>query len=69
MTYDQKDGVGGSRALVSTDNGFSWEKEIYMLCWGYPGRTSSIVLKDGRVLTLLAGAGQGTRATIWNDAL
>ena len=65
MTYDQKDGVSGSRALVSNDGGTTWEEEIYVLFWGYSGRTSSITLKDGRVLTLLAGTGTGTRATIW----
>ncbi len=66
LTYDQKDGVSGSRALVSTDEGATWEEEIYVLCWGHSGRTSSIALKDGSVLTLLAGVEKnGTRATIW----
>ncbi|MDP7743461.1 MAG: hypothetical protein QGF67_18620 [Lentisphaeria bacterium] len=43
----------------------TWEEEIYVLFWGYSGRTSSVTLNDGRVLTLLAGTGTGTRATIW----
>ena len=66
LTYDQKDGVSGSRALVSTDGGSTWDEEIYVLCWGHSGRTSSVVLEDGSVLTLLAGVEDcGTRATIW----
>jgi photosystem II stability/assembly factor-like uncharacterized protein len=66
LTYDAKGGVGGSRALVSTDGGSTWEDEIYVLCWGHSGRTTSVALEDGSVLTLLAGVEEsGTRATIW----
>ena len=66
LTYDEKDGVSGSRALVSTDGGATWEPEIYVLRWGHSGRTSSVALLDGSVLTLLAGNdGLGTRATVW----
>ncbi len=65
LTYDQKQGVGGSRALVSKDNGVTWEEQIYALRWGHRGRTSSIGLKDGSILTLLADVEDGTRVTIW----
>jgi len=67
LTYDQKLGVRGPRALVSNDGGLTWEPDIYVLCWGHGGRTSSIALPDGRVLTLTAGGWEeGTRATIWS---
>ncbi len=66
LTYDEKDGVSGSRALVSSDGGLTWEQEIYVLCWGHSGRTSSVVREDGSVLTLLAGTEEsGARGTIW----
>ena len=65
LTYDQKQGVGGSRALVSKDNGVTWEEQIYALRWGHLGRTSSIGLKDGSILTLLADVKDGTFVTIW----
>ena len=66
MTYDQKDGVAGSRAIVSDDGGQTWQRQIYVLHWGQAGRTSSVVLKDERILTLIAGTEGGTRATIWS---
>jgi len=65
LTYDQKQAVGGSRARVSSDEGATWQEEIYALCWGHGGRTSSIGLHDGSILTLLADVHGGTRATIW----
>ena len=49
----------------SASGGHVWEPDIYVLCRGRGGRTSSVVLKDGRALTMLAGLEKGTRATIW----
>jgi hypothetical protein len=41
------------RAMVSRDGGMSWETTVYMLGWGHSGgHTSSVVLKDGNILTL-----------------
>ena len=68
LTYDHKDKCGGPRALVSADGGRTWEPDPYILAWHTrDARTSSVVLRDGRVLTLWAGAGeQGIHATTWS---
>lgn len=67
LSYDHKDSVGGCRARVSTDGGLTWEEENYILAYDRIGtRTSSVVLKDGRVLTLWAsGISKGVSGTIW----
>ena len=67
LTYDHKDACGGARALVSADGGRTWEPDAYILAYhAIDARTSSVVLSDGRVLTLWAGAGeQGIHATTW----
>ena len=68
LTYDHKDAVGGPRALVSPDGGRTWGAEHYILSY-HPmdARTSSVTLRDGRVLTLWAGArDQGIHATTWS---
>ena len=68
LTYDHKDNCGGPRALVSADGGRTWEPDPYILAYHTrDARTSSVVLRDGRVLTLWAGAGeQGIHATTWS---
>ena len=69
LTYDHKDAIGGCRARVSTDEGETWEEENYILSYARIGqRTSSVVLKDGRILTLWASAvpRNGVSATIWS---
>ncbi len=68
LTYDHKDACGGPRALVSADGGRTWEPDAYILAYHtIDARTSSVVLRDGRVLTLWAGAGeQGIHATTWS---
>ena len=68
LTYDHKDKCGGPRALVSADGGRTWEPDPYILAYHTrDARTSSVVLRDGRVLTLWAGAGeQGIHATTWS---
>ena len=68
LTYDHKDACGGPRALVSADGGRTWEPDAYILAYhAIDARTSSVVLSDGRVLTLWAGAGeQGIHATTWS---
>ena len=68
LTYDHKDAVGGPRALVSPDGGRTWDPEPYILSY-HPmdARTSSVLLRDGRVLTLWAGArDEGVHATTWS---
>ena len=67
LTYDHKDAVGGARALVSPDGGQTWESEAYILSYHtLDARTSSVVLNDGRILTLWAGSkDQGIHATVW----
>lgn len=72
FTYQQKNHPNGARAVVSRDGGNTWAATLYMLGW-YPmsgGMTSSVVLKDGRVLTMRSGwqpgeTGNTTSATIW----
>ena len=68
LTYDHKDKCGGPRALVSADGGRTWEPDPYILAYHtLDARTSSVVLRDGRVLTLWAGAGEeGIHATTWS---
>jgi hypothetical protein len=68
LTYDHKDKCGGPRGLVSADGGRTWEPDPYILAYHTrDARTSSVVLRDGRVLTLWAGAGeQGIHATTWS---
>ncbi|MDE0220945.1 MAG: sialidase family protein [Spirochaetaceae bacterium] len=68
LTYDHKDKCGGPRAIVSADGGRTWEPDPYILAYHtLDARTSSVVLRDGRVLTLWAGAGeQGIHATTWS---
>ena len=68
LTYDHKDACGGPRALVSADDGRTWEPYAYILAY-HPidARTSSVALGDGRILTLWAGAGEaGIHATTWS---
>ena len=69
LTYDHKDAIGGCRARVSKDDGKTWETENYILCYEKIGqRTSSTVLKDGRILTLWAAGypRNRVRGTIWS---
>ncbi|MDE0220937.1 MAG: sialidase family protein [Spirochaetaceae bacterium] len=68
LTYDHKDACGGPRAIVSADGGRTWEPDAYVLAYhAIDARTSSVVLRDGRILTLWAGAGeQGVHATTWS---
>ncbi len=68
LTYDHKDKCGGPRGLASADGGRTWEPDPYILAYHTrDARTSSVVLRDGRVLTLWAGAGeQGIHATTWS---
>ena len=68
LTYDHKDACGGARALVSADGGRTWEPDVYILAYhAIDARTSSVVLRDGRILTLWAGAGEeGIHATTWS---
>ena len=68
LTYDHKDACGGARALVSADGGRTWEPDAYILAYHtIDARTSSVVLSDGRILTLWAGAGEGgIHATTWS---
>ena len=67
LTYDHKDACGGPRALVSADGGRTWQPDVYILAYhAIDARTSSVVLRDGRILTLWAGAGEeGIHATMW----
>jgi hypothetical protein len=68
LTYDHKDAVGGCRALVSSDGGHTWEPEPYILSYhNMDARTSSVLLQDGRVLTLWAGnRDEGIHSTTWS---
>ena len=69
LTYDHKDAIGGCRARVSKDQGQTWESENCILAYEKIGtRTSSIVLNDGRILTLWAASvpRKLVRGTIWS---
>ncbi|MBM3802385.1 MAG: exo-alpha-sialidase [Acidimicrobiia bacterium] len=75
LTYMQKNRPDSARAMVSRDQGKTWSRTLYMLgLLGWRGKggghTSSVLLKDGRVLTV--GSGWSTElnshvseATIW----
>ena len=66
LSYSQKNSPGGPRAMVSYDEGNTWEKRLYMLGWWNPssGHTSTIVLPDGRLMTVGAGA-RHIQVVIW----
>jgi hypothetical protein len=72
LTYHNKNNPCGARALVSRDQGKTWAATFYMLGW-WPasgGFTSSVLLKDGRVMTTDNGWSPGdnanmTHAIIW----
>lgn len=69
LTYAHKGAIGGCRARVSKDHGKTWEPDNYMLSYEKFGqRTNSIVLKDGRILTLWAASYPRNRVngTIWS---
>jgi hypothetical protein len=80
MSYMQKNSQSGGRAMLSRDGGKTWDPTMYMLGrLGWMGRsfversssfTSSVLLKDGRVLTIGSGWSQAhneqvTEAIIW----
>ena len=80
MSYMQKSCQSGARAMISRDGGKTWDSTLYMLgrlgwmartraemCWSF---TSSVLLKDGRVLTVGTGWSRTANdnvleATIW----
>jgi hypothetical protein len=60
LTYMQKNRPDSARAMVSRDGGKTWDSTLYMLgLLGWKskgaGHTSSVLLKDGRVLTVGSG--------------
>ena len=61
MIHDTRYGLGspGSRAMVSRDEGSSWEDEVYYLDFTtFTGSyNASVELDDGRILTV-AGSSQ-----------
>ena len=66
LSYMQKSGASGPRAMVSRDEGKTWDKRFYILGW-WPeslGHTSSVVLKDGNVITVSTDGANGY-AVIW----
>jgi hypothetical protein len=66
LSYMQKSGASGPRAMVSRDEGKTWDTRFYILGW-WPeslGHTSSVVLKDGNVITVTTDGANG-HAIIW----
>jgi len=66
LSYQQKTGASGSRAMVSRDQGKTWDPRFYILGW-WPnslGHTSSVLLKDGSIITVTTDGPNG-HATIW----
>ena len=60
LSYFQKNQPSGARGMVSRDQGKTWDSTLYMLGlqgWKEPsgGHTSTVVLKDGRLLTVGTG--------------
>ena len=58
----------GVRAVVSQDEGNTWEQHRYILGYGLKraGRASSVLLRDGKIYTMNALGGRtGVQATIW----
>jgi len=48
-------GSRGSRAMISHDEGDTWKDETYYLTFSEPsGYNMSVVLKDGKILTVAA---------------
>ena len=60
-TYHNKNNPIGARAMISHDNGMTWDKTLYMLGWWRfsGGFTSCQVLKDGRIVTADTGWSPG----------
>ena len=71
VVHDTRYGPGpqSSRAMISRDEGRSWEDETYYLCHGSraSGYTHSGVLDDGAILTLGGTSDRADGATgSWN---
>ena len=54
LSYFLKGAPGGARAMISHDQGVTWNSESYMLNWAETsgGHTSSVILPSGFVLTI-----------------
>jgi hypothetical protein len=57
LNFMQKNNPNGARAMISRDQGKSWDTTQYMISWWKASGLfpSSVVLKDGRVLTASGG--------------
>ena len=66
LSYNQKNVPFGPRAMVSRDQAKTWDSTLYMLGWwaSSGGHTSSVRLKEGRILTVGCGDGQ-LQSTLW----
>lgn len=80
LSYQQKNAPSGARAMISRDQGKTWDDTVYMLGWwggqgsgpfsSSGGHTSSAVMPDGEIVTVCNGWSPGdnsliTEATIW----
>ena len=65
LSYMEKMGATGPRAMISRDEGRTWDSRFYILSWRQgQGHTSSVGLKDGNVITLTS-EGRNGHAIIW----
>jgi len=69
LTYLQKNRPDSARAMVSRDGGKTWDSTLYMLgLLGWKskgaGHSSSVLLKDGQVLTVGSGWSEETNSNL-----
>ncbi|MBM3802557.1 MAG: exo-alpha-sialidase [Acidimicrobiia bacterium] len=71
LAYHQKNEPSGSRAVISRDQGRTWDSKVYMLGWweNSGGLATSVLLSNGKVLTInrtgVSTPGRTLVATIW----
>ena len=64
-------GVQSGRAMISRDEGKTWQDEVYYTYYGkaVSGYSQSVVLKDGVILTIAGTSDYGPATSTWAEAV